>query len=142
MKEKAWKKSGGNCHSSLNSISSGDISNFIDKKCMWEEDIEVSFYWRIFPSLELVLLCNECAELDDLIDSDLPSSESRSRRISEEVKDAVWIRDQGKCTQCGSNENLEFDHIIPFSKGGANTKRNIQLLCEPCNRIKSDRIGL
>ena len=109
---------------------------------MWEEDIEVSFYWRIFPSLELVLLCNECAELDDLLDSDLPSSESRSRRISEEVKDAVWIRDQGKCTQCGSNENLEFDHIIPFSKGGANTKRNIQLLCEPCNRIKSDRIGL
>ena len=81
MKEKAWKKSGGNCHSSLNSISSGDISkNFIDKKCMWEEDIEVSFYWRIFPSLELVLLCNECAELDDLLDSDLPSSESRSRK--------------------------------------------------------------
>ena len=29
MKEKAWKKSGGNCHSSLNPISSGDISNFM-----------------------------------------------------------------------------------------------------------------
>ena len=65
----------------------------------------------------------------------------RSRRISQDVKDKVWNRDGGKCVQCGSNENLEFDHIIPFSKGGANTYRNLQLLCESCNRSKSDKIG-
>ena len=46
-----------------------------------------------------------------------------------------------KCVQCSSNENLEFDHIIPHSKGGNNTYRNIQLLCEPCNRSKSAKIG-
>lgn len=62
----------------------------------------------------------------------------RSRRISSEVQDRVWRRDEGKCVKCGSNEKLEFDHIIPFSKGGANTYRNIQLLCEKCNRVKSD----
>lgn len=65
----------------------------------------------------------------------------RKRTISQDVKDRVWNRDGGKCVQCGSNENLEFDHIIPFSKGGANTYRNIQLLCQPCNRSKSDSIG-
>ena len=53
----------------------------------------------------------------------------------------VWRRDEGKCVECGSNENLEFDHIIPHSKGGANTYRNIQLLCEYCNRSKSAKIG-
>ena len=66
----------------------------------------------------------------------------RSRRISQIVKDKVWNRDGGKCVLCGSNENIEFDHIVPFSKGGANTYRNIQILCESCNRRKSDNIGL
>ena len=65
----------------------------------------------------------------------------RSRRISQRVKDQVWNRDGGKCVECGTNEDLEFDHIIPHSKGGANTYRNIQLLCEHCNRTKSAKIG-
>ena len=69
------------------------------------------------------------------------SGQKRSRTISQDVKDRVWNRDGGKCVQCGSNQNLEFDHIIPYAKGGANTYRNIQLLCEPCNRSKSDNIG-
>ena len=65
----------------------------------------------------------------------------KSRKISQKVKDLVWNRDNGKCVECGKNENLEFDHIIPYSKGGSNTYRNIQLLCESCNRIKSNKIG-
>ena len=73
------------------------------------------------------------------IEDDKPK---RSRRISQSVKDKVWNRDGGKCVLCGSNENIEFDHIVPFSKGGANTYRNIQILCESCNRRKSDNIGL
>ena len=61
--------------------------------------------------------------------------------IPEAVRNEVWRRDQGKCTQCQSVRNLEFDHIVPVSKGGSNTARNIQLLCETCNRRKSDGIG-
>jgi len=64
----------------------------------------------------------------------------RSRRISQEVKREVWRRDMGRCIECSSKEKLEFDHIIPFSKGGNNTVRNIQLLCEDCNRKKSKNI--
>lgn len=63
------------------------------------------------------------------------------RIISQQVKDLVWNRDGGKCAQCSSNVRLEFDHIIPFSKGGSNTYRNIQLLCEKCNRQKTNNIG-
>lgn len=58
-----------------------------------------------------------------------------------QFKFRVWNRDGGKCVKCGSPEKLEFDHIIPFSKGGSNGYRNIQLLCENCNRAKSNNIG-
>ncbi len=68
-------------------------------------------------------------------------SDALSRRISQKVKDSVWNRDGGKCVTCGSNIHLEFDHIIPFSKGGSNTYRNLQLLCEKCNRKKYNKIG-
>ncbi|MDA2916652.1 HNH endonuclease [Nitrospinae bacterium AH_259_B05_G02_I21] len=64
----------------------------------------------------------------------------RRERIPEDVIFFVWRRDEGRCKECGSNKNLELDHIIPISKGGSNTARNIQLLCEICNRLKSDNI--
>lgn len=63
-----------------------------------------------------------------------------TRHIPQDVKLAVWQRDQGKCVQCGDSQYLEFDHIIPHSKGGANTVNNVQLLCRRCNLAKSDRI--
>ncbi|OGV42200.1 MAG: hypothetical protein A2X46_15160 [Lentisphaerae bacterium GWF2_57_35] len=62
------------------------------------------------------------------------------RRISKEVRHEVWIRDQGKCAECGAEDYIEFDHIIPVSRGGANTGKNIQLLCRRCNGKKSDKI--
>lgn len=60
--------------------------------------------------------------------------------IPDAVKMYVWQRDGGHCVRCGSQENLEYDHIIPVSKGGSNTARNIQLLCSSCNRAKGANI--
>jgi len=75
-------------------------------------------------------------ETSEEADKDRPD-----RYIPPDVKLEVWRRDQGKCVQCGSKEKLEYDHIIPVAKGGSNTARNVQLLCEKCNREKSARIA-
>lgn len=72
--------------------------------------------------------------------SRLPNSTKSRSKIPTEVRIFVWQRDGGRCVECSSNENLEYDHIIPFAKGGANTERNLQLLCGNCNRLKSDNI--
>lgn len=63
-----------------------------------------------------------------------------SHHIPQDVKIAVWQRDGGRCVECQASDYLEFDHIIPHSKGGASTLANVQLLCRRCNGKKSDRI--
>jgi HNH endonuclease len=69
--------------------------------------------------------------------------DTRGRRqpIPQEIKVAVWQRDGGRCVECGSQEELEFDHVIPLAMGGANTERNLQLLCAVCNRRKGATLG-
>jgi 5-methylcytosine-specific restriction endonuclease McrA len=37
--------------------------------------------------------------------------------------------DGGQCVQCRSNFDIQYDHIIPFSTGGATTIENLQILC-------------
>jgi len=63
---------------------------------------------------------------------------AQDRSVSASVKKQVLARDGGRCRCCGSTANIEYDHIIAFSKGGSNEACNIQLLCRPCNRSKSD----
>jgi hypothetical protein len=64
-----------------------------------------------------------------------------NRMIPTSVKLEVWKRDKGLCVECGSNNNLHFDHILPYSKGGTSLKaENIQLLCARHNLEKHDKI--
>ena len=53
----------------------------------------------------------------------------------------VWKRDQGKCVECGAEDELHFDHILPYSKGGTSNKvENVQLLCARHNLSKGAKI--
>jgi len=71
----------------------------------------------------------------------VPKQSKARRVIPTAVKLVVWKRDGGKCSKCGANEDLHFDHIIPWSKGGSSTTPdNIQLLCGQHNLEKHDRI--
>ncbi|RRQ23801.1 HNH endonuclease [Guyparkeria sp. SCN-R1] len=83
-------------------------------------------------------------ELEDL-DAELPPQHSdqqpRRRVIPSAVKLEVWKRDGGKCVECGATDELHFDHIVPYSKGGTSLKaENVQLLCARHNLAKSTKI--
>ncbi len=106
--------------------------------------------WLLFgaPLIAFVLVWKNARffrqddESDNPLQSSMDSQKSSNynRTVPTHVRDEVWRRDEGKCATCGSRERLEYDHIIPVSKGGSNTARNIELLCEQCNRSKSDKI--
>jgi hypothetical protein len=65
-----------------------------------------------------------------------------SRHIPARVKEAVWVKDKGRCAfvgpgdrRCNSTHNLQFDHFpIPFARGGPSTANNLRLLCAKHNR--------
>jgi hypothetical protein len=71
----------------------------------------------------------------------IPEPVRKRGYIPKKVVDAVYSRDGGVCVYCGSVEKLQLDHIIPHSKGGADTLENLQLLCQKCNLEKSNAIG-
>jgi hypothetical protein len=74
---------------------------------------------------------------EDIFDADV----KRSRIIPSSIKLEVWKRDNGMCVQCQSKDELHFDHILPFSKGGTSIKvENVQLLCARHNLEKSAKI--
>jgi len=60
----------------------------------------------------------------------------RREPIPRAVRLEVFQRDGGRCVQCGATFELQFDHVIPLSLGGASTAANLQVLCADCNRRK------
>lgn len=80
--------------------------------------------------------------VDDIETSMSASREiEHTRLIPTSVKLEVWNRDSGRCVLCGSRENLHFDHIIPYVRGGSSlVAQNIQLLCARHNLAKRDKL--
>lgn len=85
----------------------------------------------------LVLAEEATNEASSRANADLP----HNRLIPSEVKLQVWKRDQGQRVLCGKQDNLHFDHDVPFSKGRSSiVTSNIRLLCARHNLVKHDRI--
>lgn len=65
---------------------------------------------------------------------------SQRRVFTDYEKKTVYAKCNGKCCICGKKIDfldMTIDHKIPLSKGGTNEMSNLQLSCEPCNRIKN-----
>lgn len=63
------------------------------------------------------------------------------RAFSQSQKSTAYERQGGLCAICGEHfklKNMEADHITPWSKGGKTIPDNCQMLCQECNRRKSD----
>lgn len=70
-----------------------------------------------------------------------PATPPGRRHIPRELRLAVWQRDGGRCTTCGSDFDLQYDHVIPVALGGGTSEANLQLLCGACNQRKGASIA-
>jgi hypothetical protein len=69
----------------------------------------------------------------------------RGRYISFEIKMRVVRRDNYTCQNCSKHlldNEVEFDHIIPVSRGGSSEEHNIRLTCFDCNREKTNKVKI
>jgi len=69
----------------------------------------------------------------------------KGRYIPFRTKIRVVRRDNYTCQECGKHlkdDEVEFDHMIPVSKGGSSEEHNIRLTCFDCNRDKSDHVSI
>lgn len=126
----------------------GEYINAICKPC-WElkycpygvlvenfETVETTspFYCRVFGHLCPVFKVAE------------PFTETKeqrniSRNIPSVTQRRVLRRDNNICQMCKKHigdDEIQFDHIIPWSKGGSSEENNIRLLCADCNRKRGN----
>lgn len=124
---------------------------------------------KVFPDYDPYPVCNECQEWErekfareheetyvirrnerGVVHDGRPSGivstlakavvgRYRKVPIPNDIRWAVWERDNFTCQHCGSRRNLTIDHIHPESKGGEMTMDNAQTLCKSCNSRKGAR---
>jgi len=106
-------------------------------------DNDTFWHWSIwFNDL------GEVKEIRDKLESELKTHESypNRRRIAnafnakKSTRVAVFTRDDCRCVNCGSSDNLSIDHIHPVRLGGDNGLDNLQTLCNSCNSSKGGSV--
>lgn len=64
------------------------------------------------------------------------------RAFSDSQKTRAYQKQDGICLCCGRHfefEEMQGDHIIPWSQGGRTVDENLQMLCQKCNNDKRDK---
>jgi len=65
------------------------------------------------------------------------NTNARKRAMPGKVSVDDLLSIDQECAACGSNKNLEFDHIVSARDGGINERRNLQMLCVECHKMKT-----
>ena len=103
------------------------------------------YYFGLIPTFDINIFFGLCFVLLITLFATQISKRNRLGRrqqISGDVRHAVYVRDNYRCRMCGKGDedyDLQIDHIKPVSKGGTNHIRNLQTLCEDCNKEKGNK---
>lgn len=77
------------------------------------------------------------------------SNDREAREHTAATYGAEWRRQRQKalaraghrCEKCGSDRDVQVDHIVPVSQGGGHQPGNLQVLCGAHHRVKTASEG-
>jgi hypothetical protein len=124
------------------------LATWRDRAFWWYDD---TFYWSTagaYTSADIKALLysrrrqskRELEHAHAVLAASASPAKRKREPIPKDVRHSVWARDEGRCVECDSDFDIQYDHIIPFSMGGASTVENLQLLCARCNQTKGGRL--
>ena len=115
-----------------NEINSFNPDNYIANENKFIKYMSCSEFGHLCPAF---FVSENCTETKDY--------RSQSRNIPRHTLIRVIRRDNSMCQKCSKillDRDIEIDHIIPLSKGGATIESNLQVLCFDCNRSKYNKL--
>ena len=77
-----------------------------------------------------------------LLSDGVRSERLNLRQFDDDEKRTAYELQKGICPKCKKRfafEEMEGDHIVPWSRGGKTVPENLQMLCRRCNGLKSDK---
>ena len=131
-------------------IAQGSHDDNIKKKKMFEKEIgefEPAAYPVKHSKTDLEKECKVFGHLCPVFFTNEPLTETHemrriTRRISRTTMLRVIRRDASTYQICGrhlQDSEIEFDHKIPWSRGGTSDENNISVTCRDCNRHKGTK---
>ncbi|MEZ5538276.1 MAG: HNH endonuclease signature motif containing protein [Thiolinea sp.] len=143
----------------IKKLYAGCLDNFIKGKLKTEQDVwsEIDRLIYLSPASQEYLsqfdpkevMCeiygHSCPVfINQYVATETKESRKQGRYLPRHIMLKVVRRDNQVCQVCHKHvpdNEIEFDHIIPYSKGGPTTVENIRLLCRTCNRKKSNSLN-
>jgi hypothetical protein len=108
------------------------------KKPIWIKTIRQLIHWQYAK----LIAGGRCGKRDEfpLVMSEFKKLEQGKKKLSGILRDNKKLLFASRaCAYCGSEEQIQLDHIIPISKGGADSFDNLVYACKKCNLSKSNR---
>ena len=122
-------------------LSKYSSSPYVDRFGSWIKALEAFIGYMNTPENENLEYRIKEPPVESPSEEPNPIKHKTKREPSARLKVMVLMRDGNKCKLCGitvTGENIHFDHIKPWSKGGETLLENLQVLCAEHNLAKGD----
>ena len=107
----------------------------------------VAVFKRALETLRRELLRRKAGRTERPLAETPRRPDARTRTIPAAIRRAVWARDLAQCTftsedgrRCSTRRGLEFDHVVPFARGGKSTVNGLRLRCRAHNQFEAERV--